>query len=236
MRLPAPGGDPYNYPGHSGIDFLRGPAWFGRPFYASGPGRVVRLSRNAAGGCWIIVKYDAIPYEVGYAHMVSHAGCPAPGARVREGTMLGYVGNLGTNVTGPHIHLEILGRATPDAVWQYFDRNRVVSQGATAGEQEEQEDMALDPVTDYHAFASMLQRALKFDVRPSGLGATHTLGPTVWERLNSIESAANTPITDAQIKVIADAVAAQVGKSDVSIDYDRIADAVREKFSSNPLK
>ncbi|WP_417555581.1 peptidoglycan DD-metalloendopeptidase family protein [Microbacterium sp.] len=125
-KLPAVGADPYTYPGHSGIDFLRGPSWLGKPFYASGPGVIRRLSRNLAGGNWVVVKYDGIPREVGYCHMDSHAGCPAPGSRVAEGTRLGYVGRTGSRVTGPHVHVEILGVGTDTAVWQYFDRNRVV--------------------------------------------------------------------------------------------------------------
>ena len=125
-KLPAPGADPYTYARHSGIDFLRGAAWFRKAFYASGPGVIRRLSYNAAGGNWVVVKYDDIPYEVGYAHLDHHGGCPRPGTRVNLGTQLGYVGETGTRVTGPHIHMEILGLGTDTAVWLYFDRDRVV--------------------------------------------------------------------------------------------------------------
>ena len=82
-KLPAPGPDPYTYKGHTGIEFLRGPSHLGKPFYASGPGTVLRLSKNAAGGCWVVVKYDN-GFTVGYAHMRSHTGCPRPGTRVSE--------------------------------------------------------------------------------------------------------------------------------------------------------
>lgn len=131
-KLPAPGSDPYTYKGHTGIDFLRGPSHLGKPFYASGPGTVLRLSKNLAGGCWVVVKYDN-GYTVGYAHMRSHTGCPRPGTRVSEGTRLGYVGDLGARVTGPHIHVEIIGIATSAAVWQCFDRYRPIGQSALAG-------------------------------------------------------------------------------------------------------
>jgi len=131
-KLPAPGSDAYTYPSHSGIDFLRGSSWFRKAFYASGPGVIRRLSRNAAGGNWVVVKYDAIPYEVGYCHMDNHNGCPRPGTRVTLGTRLGYVGKTGTRVTGPHIHVEILGIGIDSAVWKYFDKNRTV-QAAMAG-------------------------------------------------------------------------------------------------------
>lgn len=130
-KLPAPGTDPYNYKGHSGVDVKRGTSQLGKPFFASGPGTVLRLSSNAAGGNWIVIKYDAIPYAIGYAHMNSHAGCPKPGTRVREGSLLGYVGNKGTRVTGPHIHMEAMGNATPKAIYDYFDFTRTPGSGSS---------------------------------------------------------------------------------------------------------
>ena len=126
MTLPAPFAYATTYPGHSGVDY---PRPRGSRFYASGPGIVRRLSTNAAGGNWITIKYDEIPYEVGYAHMDSHRGCPPVGTRVREGTFLGFVGATGTRVTGPHIHLEILTVGTDTAVWKYFSRDRYVNGG-----------------------------------------------------------------------------------------------------------
>lgn len=132
-KLPAPGGDPRTYANHSGIDFLRGSPWYRKAFYASGPGRVVRLSRNSAGGNWVVVKYDAFPREVGYAHMDNHNGCPRPGTRVGLGTRLGYVGRTGARVTGPHIHVEILGVGTDSAVWGYFNRTPTVQQVMAGG-------------------------------------------------------------------------------------------------------
>lgn len=61
-----------------------------------------------------------------------------------------------------------------------------------------------EPEMDYATFASYLQRALRFDVRPNGVGATWEHGPTLWERLNQIQ-------------------AAQVG---VTINADAVAQAV----------
>ena len=55
-KLCSPGPDPYTYSGHSGIDFLRGPSWLGKPFYASGEGVIRRLSHNDAGGYWVFVE------------------------------------------------------------------------------------------------------------------------------------------------------------------------------------
>ena len=125
--LKAPFKNSYTYPGHGGVDY---PQPLGTPFRASAPGRVLRLTRNAAGGNWIVVEYDAYPgIEIGYCHMRSHKGCPAAGSRVKEGTILGYVGDMGTRVTGPHLHVEILsGPVThyDSATWHYFSKTDYV--------------------------------------------------------------------------------------------------------------
>ncbi len=132
-KLPIPFPTWGTYKGHSGIDF---PKTAGTPFYASGPGKVLRLSYSPAGGHWIVIRYD-VGVTVGYAHMNNHDGCPKPGTRVTEGTFLGYVGYDG-NVyppgrQGAHIHLEIIGVATQAAVWRWFDKTRAVTTGKPTG-------------------------------------------------------------------------------------------------------
>lgn len=127
-KLPIPFGNPYTYPGHSGIDF---PQKRGTPFRASGPGRVTTRSKNLRGGYYVWVQYDAGPL-VGYHHMDSHNGVPAVGTRVSEGALLGYVGSLGQYSTGPHLHSEVSGHRTTDGYWEFFDRNRVVGQATPA--------------------------------------------------------------------------------------------------------
>lgn len=44
---------------------------------------------------------------------------------------------------------------------------------------------------NYKIFSAFLQRALRFDVRPNGLGATYTLGPTIWESLRAADDSAD---------------------------------------------
>lgn len=127
-KLPIPFSNPKTYAGHSGVDYgqPRGTA-----IPASGPGRVQTLSKNAAGGYFIWVKYDNGPL-VGYHHMDSHRGCPPVGTRVSEGTRLGYVGSTG-NSTGPHLHSEVSGHRTTAGYWQFFDRNRIVGSKPAGG-------------------------------------------------------------------------------------------------------
>lgn len=80
-------------------------------------------------------------------------------------------------------------------------------------------DMPLDANADYPAFANMLQRALRYDVRPNGVGADYKLGPTIWERLNGVESVAGQARDAAKaIKVelpagMADQIADQIAKA-----------------------
>ncbi len=125
--LPIPFGNPNTYAGHSGVDY---PVPRGSVIRASGPGTVVTRARNDAGGFYVFVKYDALPYPVGYHHMDSHNGVPAVGTRVQEGSQLGFVGSLGARSTGPHLHSEVSGHRTTAGYWQFFDRNRVVGSGS----------------------------------------------------------------------------------------------------------
>lgn len=128
-KLPIPFGNPKTYPGHSGVDY---PVGRGTIFRASGPGRVVTRSRNDRGGFYVWVQYDNGPL-VGYHHMDSHNGVPFVGARVQEGSQLGYVGSLGKFSTGPHLHSEVAGYGTTAGYWKFFDPSRVVGQGSGSG-------------------------------------------------------------------------------------------------------
>lgn len=132
-KLPAPGSDPYTYPNHSGVDFLRGPAHNGKPIRASGPGKALRTPYTARGGYWTTIQYDNGAL-IGYAHQ----NYPPPvkaGQRVAEGLIIGYVGSKGTNVTGPHVHVENLNNPTDTGIWQVFDRNRTIgSSNKTQGD------------------------------------------------------------------------------------------------------
>jgi peptidoglycan hydrolase-like protein with peptidoglycan-binding domain len=120
-----PFNNPHTYDGHSGVDF---PVPKGTIFRASGHGQVKTKSKNPRGGYYIWVQYDTGAL-VGYHHMNSHNGCPNVGDWVNESSQLGFTGDLGERVTGPHLHSEVAGHATTAGYWQFFDPQRVVGGG-----------------------------------------------------------------------------------------------------------
>lgn len=142
--LPIPFDNPDTYPGHTGVDFGQSG---GTPFRASGPGVVTVRGYSPRSGYTIWVRYD-VGCEVGYVHMNSHRDCPAPGTRVVEGSFLGYVGGLGSNSTGYHLHVEVEGYSSTAGFWRWFTPNRVVGRGipskdtaASPAQQSEEDDM-----------------------------------------------------------------------------------------------
>ena len=87
---------------HQGVDFG---ASQGAPVLAAGDG-VVEEARWAGGyGRWLKIRH-AQGLETGYAHLSAWATGVAPGARVRQGEVVGFVGATGL-ATGPHLHYEV---------------------------------------------------------------------------------------------------------------------------------
>jgi murein DD-endopeptidase MepM/ murein hydrolase activator NlpD len=88
---------------HRGVDFAGRP---GTPVLAAGDGRIVFSGRNGAYGKFIKVRHNS-RYETAYAHLRSIKKGIHPGARVRQGQVIGTLGSTGRS-TGPHLHYEIL--------------------------------------------------------------------------------------------------------------------------------
>lgn len=256
MLLPIPFGNPYTYAGHSGVDF---PQMRGTPFRASGPGVVSSIDYSPRAGHTVWVRYDNGP-NVGYCHMDYRTSNVRVGQRVSEGTILGLVGSLGLASTGPHLHVEVAGHATTAGFWKFFDRNRVVGQGSSAGEEEKGPFMSLSSAEQREMLNLLrdVQNRIRgpieqpYDMLQGISGSTNNIQRIQGGNLSSenqvslfqnvevirrlTEAFKPVALTDAQIKAIAAAVAEQIGTPDVQIDYDRIANTVREKFSSIPLK
>jgi murein DD-endopeptidase MepM/ murein hydrolase activator NlpD len=88
---------------HTGIDWA---ATMGTPIYASGNGAIEKAGWESGYGKYIRIKHMN-GYETAYGHMTAFARGMEPGARVRQGQVIGYVGSTGHS-TGAHVHFEIL--------------------------------------------------------------------------------------------------------------------------------
>jgi murein DD-endopeptidase MepM/ murein hydrolase activator NlpD len=87
---------------HTGIDFG---APFGTQIRAAGNAKVEVAGRFGAYGIAVKLQHSG-KYETLYAHMSRLADGIRPGAKVRQGQVLGYVGSTGRS-TGPHLHYEV---------------------------------------------------------------------------------------------------------------------------------
>jgi murein DD-endopeptidase MepM/ murein hydrolase activator NlpD len=87
---------------HRGVDFG---AAEGTPIMAAGDGVVERAARDPGYGNLVLLRHNGT-YETAYAHMSRFAASTRPGAHVRQGQIIGYVGATG-RATGPHLHYEV---------------------------------------------------------------------------------------------------------------------------------
>ncbi len=89
---------------HTGVDWA---APRGTPIIAAGNGVVEKAGWNKGGyGKQTIIRHPN-GYESSYSHQTSIAKGIVPGARVRQGQVIGYVGSTGLS-TGPHLHYELI--------------------------------------------------------------------------------------------------------------------------------
>lgn len=92
---------------HEGID-LAAPS--GTPIRAAADGTVDFAAWNGGYGRFVRLQHDD-RYATAYAHMSRFADGIEPGASVRRGDVIGYVGSTGRS-TGPHLHFELQDRGT----------------------------------------------------------------------------------------------------------------------------
>jgi murein DD-endopeptidase MepM/ murein hydrolase activator NlpD len=109
---------------HEGVDLA---ADLGTPIHAAGDGVVKGAELKGGYGNWIEIEHDGLqlappapgkpagkPVQIStvYGHLSAFADGIAPGARVKQGEVIGYVGSTGRS-TGPHLHFEILQNGHP---------------------------------------------------------------------------------------------------------------------------
>lgn len=121
---------------HSGVDWS---APRGTPILASGDGVVIDAGWNSGGyGRQTKIKH-ANGYVSSYSHQSKISKGVTPGARVKQGQIIGLIGSTGLS-TGPHLHYELIVNGTkvdplrvrlPDSkalkgeALAQFDRNRL---------------------------------------------------------------------------------------------------------------
>jgi murein DD-endopeptidase MepM/ murein hydrolase activator NlpD len=88
---------------HKGVDFA---APSGTPVHVSADGVVRSAGRHGGYGNLVAVRHAA-GIVTKYAHLSRIADGVKPGAAVRQGMVIGYVGSTGFS-TGPHLHYEVL--------------------------------------------------------------------------------------------------------------------------------
>ncbi len=88
---------------HRGTDFA---APVGTPIMASGSGVIEMAKWNGAYGKFIRIRHNS-KYKTAYAHLSGYARGIKRRTKVRQGQIIGYVGNTGRS-TGPHLHYEVI--------------------------------------------------------------------------------------------------------------------------------
>ncbi|WP_075657375.1 M23 family metallopeptidase [Pseudochrobactrum sp. B5] len=88
---------------HTGVDW-RAPR--GSPILAAGNGVVEKAGWANGYGNQTIIRHGN-GYQTSYNHQNAIASGITPGARVRQGQLIGYVGSTGLS-TGPHLHYEVI--------------------------------------------------------------------------------------------------------------------------------
>ncbi|WIU40307.1 M23 family metallopeptidase [Methylorubrum extorquens] len=88
---------------HTGVDWA---ARLGAPILSAGEGTVI-LAEWAAGYGRRVEIQHADGVVTAYSHMSRFSTDIEPGAQVRQGQVIGFVGSTGLS-TGPHLHFEVL--------------------------------------------------------------------------------------------------------------------------------
>jgi murein DD-endopeptidase MepM/ murein hydrolase activator NlpD len=88
---------------HTGIDWAEDT---GAPVFAAGNGTVLKAEWDRGGYGRRIEVQHLNGYLTAYSHLSGFARGIQPGTKVRQGQVLGYVGNTGLS-TGPHLHYEV---------------------------------------------------------------------------------------------------------------------------------
>ncbi|MEM7408287.1 MAG: peptidoglycan DD-metalloendopeptidase family protein [Pseudomonadota bacterium] len=87
---------------HKGVDYA---APSGTPVKATGDGRIEFRGRKRGYGNTVIIRHSGGVYSTLYAHLKGFSRKVRHGSYVKQGQVIGYVGQTGL-ATGPHLHYE----------------------------------------------------------------------------------------------------------------------------------
>jgi murein DD-endopeptidase MepM/ murein hydrolase activator NlpD len=101
---------------HEAIDI---PAASGTPVLAAADGRIVKLFQGEPGGTTIYQSSTDEKLIFYYAHLQAYAAGLAEGTMVRQGEVIGYVGDSGNAGAGNyHLHFSIAIANDPGRYWE----------------------------------------------------------------------------------------------------------------------
>jgi len=86
---------------HKGVDYA---APHGTPVKATGDGKIEYVGTNGGYGKMVVLRHGGV-YSTAYAHLSRYARSMKQGNSVKQGQVIGYVGQTGL-ATGPHLHYE----------------------------------------------------------------------------------------------------------------------------------
>jgi murein DD-endopeptidase MepM/ murein hydrolase activator NlpD len=87
---------------HYGVDYV---APEGTPVYSIGDGKIISTENEDGSGRIVRIRHNSV-YSTAYMHLSSFGKGIVAGASVKQGDIVGYVGNSGLS-TGPHLDFRI---------------------------------------------------------------------------------------------------------------------------------
>lgn len=90
------------YRPHHGVDYA---AAVGTPVRTIGDGTVTQKGYRGAAGHMVTIRHNSV-YTTKYLHLSKYGDGIKPGARVKQGQVIGYVGSTGRS-TGPHLDFRV---------------------------------------------------------------------------------------------------------------------------------
>lgn len=93
---------------HLGVDYAA-PA--GTPVLSIGDGKVVKIGYTKGNGNWLKIQHNSV-YATAYLHLSGYGRGVQTGSYVKQGDVIGYVGNTGLS-TGPHLDFRFYKNGYP---------------------------------------------------------------------------------------------------------------------------